>query len=135
MRHSFMRIIYIVSVLLFVISCRTPTVIEGRYSTSGDSAVTELFFKADSTFTMRGMYTTRDTGQGIYILTRDSLILCYNADDHAPGRLSADTNYVNLDTVESYRVLKISKRRLRLMYTREVYGNLYHSKMILNRVQ
>ncbi|MFM2017218.1 MAG: hypothetical protein RL007_874 [Bacteroidota bacterium] len=113
-RHSVMRIVLVISILTFVVCCKTPTVFQGRYSTGVDFVGSEYFFNADSTFSRRGWTCmSRDTGCGTYLLKRDSLILTYQAISPMPE--------VIIDTIKTAGI----KSSIRVHCTDEGYGMPY----------
>lgn len=113
-RHSVMRIVLVISILTFVVCCKTPSVLQGRYSTAVDLVGTEYFFNTDSTFSRRGWSCmSRDTGCGTYLLTRDSLILTYRAISPMPE--------VTIDTIKTVGI----KSSIRVHCTDEGYNMPY----------
>ncbi len=114
MRHNIMRIVLVISILTFIVCCKTPTVLRGRYSTAVDLVGTEYFFNTDSTFSRRGWSCmSRDTGCGTYVLTRDSLILTYRAISPMPE--------VTIDTIKTAGI----KSSIRVHCTDEGYAMPY----------
>jgi hypothetical protein len=97
--HLLVAAIISAAVLLCITGCKPGHIVEGKYSTKSDYAVTSMIFRSDSTFSIyRGSCLRLDSGCGTYLLTQDSLILNYDT-------CKAPRTICTIDTLDSYGTL------------------------------
>jgi hypothetical protein len=87
-RHCYMKILFGLLILIAAGGCREVKLAGTTWVTEPEFSGTMYRFTSDSTFEMRGWSCmANDTGQGIYRLTKDSLIFYYDSLSTAKKRV------------------------------------------------